>query len=175
LVRRPGSILKAIKEQDLDLPRWWEDVENSSDDENEGLDDIANEKDGSGIIQPPPLDPLHNLEVVIEGSYTVGRLVSIPSRRYNKKKSEGVASLLDFEQRGEVVDSGGPAYLAYNSDESQIVGESEQDIDSDQIAKAKADAEAAAAEAKRKEEKMKLLQEKAAAALAARRRKKRES
>ena len=190
LVKRPGSILKAIKELDLELPRWWEDVENSSDDENEGnnegLDGIANEKDGSGMIQPPPLDPLHNLEVVIEGSYTIGRLVSIPSRRY-KKKSE-VASLLDFEQRGEVVDSGGPAYLAYNSSkESQIVGEGEEDSDSNQIvdemlvkaeeeaAKAKAEAEAAAAEAKRKEEKMRLLQEKAAAAMAARRRKKRES
>ena len=57
-----------------------------------------------------------HLEVVIGGSYTVGRLVSVPGRRYDGGKSSrgsgAVAPLLDYETRGEVVSGGdddGPA------------------------------------------------------------------
>ena len=133
LARRPGPILSAIRERGLELPRWWEDV-GDDDDRNDDDDDdddnrrgvarggtIANEKDGSGIMRPPPLDPLHNLEIVIGGTYTVGRLVSVPSRRYGRGKSSrggrDVAPLLDYEALGEVVTGGdaeGPGYFRYD-------------------------------------------------------------
>ena len=168
LVKRSDSILKSIKEQGLDLPRYWEDFEEENDgDESGSMTHVSNENGGSGIMQPPPLDPLHNLEIVIEGSYTVGRLVSVPSRRYSSKSS-GTSSLLDYENRGEVVDAGAPAYVKYEFQEdivkeSQITLEDEEntnDVDEllakaeEEAAKAAAEAEAAAAEAKRKEEKM---------------------
>jgi hypothetical protein len=132
LAKRPGPILSAIRERGLELPRWWEDVEDD-DDRNDGDDDaddrrgvarggaIANEKDGSGIMRPPPLDSLHNLEIVIGGTYTVGRLVSVPSRRYGGATSgrggRDVAPLLDYETMGEVVTGGdaeGPGYFRYD-------------------------------------------------------------
>lgn len=183
LAKRPDSILKSIKEQGLDLPRYWEDFEEENDwDESDSMKNVSNENGGSGIMQPPPLDPLHNLEIVIEGSYTVGRLVSVPSRRYASKSSgnSGTSSLLDYENRGEVVDAGAPAYVKYEFQED-MDEETTNDMDEllakaeEEAAKAAAEAEAAAAEAKRKEEKMKLLKAKAEAAMAARRKKKESS
>jgi len=131
LAKRPASILKAIKDQGLDLPKWWEDIEDGDNDD-EGEEDadgkvvagqrISSEKGGSGIIQPPPLDPLHNLEIVVGGTYTVGRLISVPGRTYRYKTSNGgggnaVATLLDYEQRGEVTDVNGPAYFQYQNED----------------------------------------------------------
>mmetsp|Transcript_1486 Transcript_1486/g.3062 ORF Transcript_1486/g.3062 Transcript_1486/m.3062 type:complete len:735 (+) Transcript_1486:47-2251(+) len=122
MVRRPGPILKAIKDMGLDPPRWWEadaqDDEGSSDPRN-----IAKETDDSGIMMPPPLDALVNLEVVLEGTYTVGRLRSIPSRRMkSSKKNTDVASLLDYEERGEIVDArdDGPALFKYQFTDAEI-------------------------------------------------------
>lgn len=115
LAKRPGPILKAIKDQGLDPPRWWEDVEGTDDEEDPDARSIArgiaSEKGGSGMMQPPPLDPLYNLEIVVGGTYTVGRLLSVPSRKYSKKSD--VATLLDYEQRGEVVgeQNEAPAYF----------------------------------------------------------------
>ena len=111
LVRRPGPIMDGIKDMGLDLPRWWEDVSPDDDDEDnddDGYNGVASEKGGSGIMRPPPLDSLHNLEVVVGGTYTVGRLRSVPSRRYGYAsnrdlKDDDVASILDYERRGEVV------------------------------------------------------------------------
>jgi len=179
LAKRPSPILKSMKEQGLDLPRWWEDIDDLMGDERDEKS-IANEKSGSGILRPPPLDPLHNLEIVIGGTYTFGRLVSLPGRRYNAKPS-GVATLLDYESRGDVVEGNGPAYIGSgfqdvdvqyasadaslpfsptledeveeSSDEgpmSDLLARAEEDF-----AKAAAEAEAAAAKATRKEEKMK--------------------
>ncbi|KAL3807392.1 hypothetical protein ACHAXA_002258 [Cyclostephanos tholiformis] len=141
LVKRPEPILSAIKEQGLELPRWWEDV---GDDDDRNEDDgnaydrrgagrggvIANEKGGSGIMRPPPLDPLHNLEIVIGGTYTVGRLVSVPGRRYGGRKSSrggrDVAPLLDYESMGEVVtggDADGPGYFRYDFQDDDRIRE----------------------------------------------------
>lgn len=168
-----------MKEQGLDLPRWWEDIDDCMGDERDEKS-IANEKSGSGILRPPPLDPLHNLEIVIGGTYTFGRLASLPSRRYNTKPSgDGdVASLLDYESRGDVVDGDGPAYIgsgirdvdvqyagvdasfSSSTDENEVSGEGTMDDllarAEEDFAEATADAEAAAAEAERKEVKMKL-------------------
>lgn len=127
LAKRGGTILNAIREQGLELPKWWEDVRDP-DGGDDGEEDsrggvIASEKnDGgsSGIMRPPPLDPLHNLEVVIGGTYTVGRMVAVPGRRYGVKSKRGddvVSSLLDYETTGEVVTGGDanvPAYFRYD-------------------------------------------------------------
>lgn len=156
--------------------------------------------DGSGMMMPPPLDALVNLEVVLEGTYTVGRLKSIPSRRMKSSSSSDIAALLDYEQRGEVVDPrDGPGVFKYEFDaetESSTMMNKDQssapvtvtDIDIDegceddediiteeQILEAEkeaAAAEAAAIEAKRKAEKMAQLKARAEAAMAARRKKK---
>jgi hypothetical protein len=196
MVRRPGPILKAIKDAGLDLPRWWE--EDVQDDNMGGS--ISKETKDSGIMMPPPLDALVNLEVVLEGTYTVGRLKSIPSRRIESstKNTDDVASLLDYEARGEIVDArdDGPALfkykfadaeidtvssssspsLTYNYDDIEEENDDDDEIITDeQIAQAEkeaAEAEAAAAEAKRKAEKMAQLKARADAAMAARRKKK---
>ena len=67
-------------------------------------------------MKPPPLDPLHNLEVTIGDTYTVGRLQSVPSRRYGyASKGDNRSTLYNYEQRGEVVaDSNkGPGHFRY--------------------------------------------------------------
>jgi len=116
LVRRPGPILDGIKDMDLELPRWWEDVDDDDDYNDESEVGIAKEKGDSGIMKPPPLDPLHNLEVTIGDTYTVGRLQSVPSRRYGyASKGDNRSTLYNYEQRGEVVaDSNkGPGHFRY--------------------------------------------------------------
>ncbi len=128
MVRRPGPILNAIKDAGLDLPRWWE--EDAEDDNMGGSDprNIAKETNDSGIMMPPPLDALVNLEVVLEGTYTVGRLKSIPSRRMKSStKNKDVASLLDYEARGEIVDArdDGPALFKYQFADAEIKTTSE--------------------------------------------------
>ncbi len=175
LAKRPSPILKSMKEQGLDLPRWWEDIDDLTGDERDEKS-IANEKSGSGILRPPPLDPLHNLEIVIGGTFTFGRLVSLPSRRHHAKPS-GVATLLDYESRGDVVEGNGPARfqdvdVQYASADASppfsptFEDEAEESNDEgpmsvllaraeEDFARAAAEAEAAAAKATRKEEKMK--------------------
>ena len=201
MVRRPGPILKAMKETGLDLPRWWEDDIEDDEDGGSAQRNIAMQDDGSGIMMPPPLDALVNLEVVLEGTYTVGRLKSIPSRRMkSSSKSSDVAALLDYERRGEVVDPSGPGVFKYEFQDEEIesstmmdkdqssspVTVTDNDIDEgfeddediiteEQILEAEkeaAAAEAAAIEAKRKAEKMAQLKARAEAAMAARRKKK---
>ncbi|KAL3777224.1 hypothetical protein HJC23_007124 [Cyclotella cryptica] len=196
LVRRPGSILDAIKDNDLDLPRWWENVDND-DSVGDGSAGnygakISRDKGTSGIMNPPPLDPLHNLEVTVGGTYTMGRLRSVPSRRYEYTNKGDVASLLDYERRGQVVktfaDSGvrEPEIKVVSDkvgrDQNNIIDvtidEQDDEIDNalaeaeKEAAEAAAQAEKAAAEAKRKAEKMEMLKARAEAAMAARRKKK---
>lgn len=176
LAKRPGTILKAIKDQNLELPRWWEDVDDprgdGDDTKSNARQKIARDEGGSGIMPPPPLDPLHNLEIVIGGTYTVGRLVSVPSRRYQSKSGgkDKVATLLDYEKQGNVVTEGGPGYFQYNLQDDMVMEDSggnnedvEDQVSAEELAKAEedaakaaAEAEAAKAEAKRKEEKMKM-------------------
>ena len=120
LIRRPGPILKRIKDMGLDLPRWWED--DNPDGEDSNPRNIAKEADESGIMMPPPLDALVNLEVVLEGSYTVGRLKSIPSRRMKTSKDTDIASLLNYEETGAVLEANndGPALFKYQFTDAEI-------------------------------------------------------
>ena len=75
LVRRADSILKDMKDNDLEIsstrglmtdePLWNDSKE-----------------DASIMVQPPPMDPLDGLDVVVEGTYTIGVLKCVPTRRY---------------------------------------------------------------------------------------------
>ena len=200
LVRRSGSILDNIKDQDLEMPRWWEDDDDDDDDEdtNQGNSDasvtniLSRDNGTSGMMNPPPLDPLHNLEVTVGGTYTIGRLRSVPSRRYEYSNNGDIASLLDYERRGEVVEVSPDAgviepdikrvedKVQIHKDEDGVIDIKVDDEDQisnlaeaeKEAADAAAKAEAAAAEAKRKAQKMEILKAKAEAALAARRNKK---
>lgn len=73
LVRRADSILKQMKDKEIDLPRT--------------APLKISETDESGIIQPPALyeDPLEGLEVIVGGTYTVGRLQPVPWRKYGQR------------------------------------------------------------------------------------------
>ncbi|KAL3799505.1 hypothetical protein ACHAWO_002399 [Cyclotella atomus] len=206
LIRRADSILKSIKDQDLEMPKWWDTPDNDDDDTSSGPygAKLSSDKGTSGIMNPPPLDPLVNLEVTIKGTYTIGRLQSLPSRRY--QNAGGVATILDYEGRGEVVATSPdnnaftePEITVINdgTDESQrrvidvtigqddpiikeIAGDDESILNDiaeaeREAAEAAAQAKKAAAEAKRKAEKMEMLKAKAEAAMAARRKKKEEA
>jgi hypothetical protein len=70
LVRRADSILKQMKNLDIHVG------ESSFRETNPA---VANEQ---GIIAPPPLDPLDGLEVIVGGTFTVGKLQMVPSRRF---------------------------------------------------------------------------------------------
>mmetsp|Transcript_13665 Transcript_13665/g.20801 ORF Transcript_13665/g.20801 Transcript_13665/m.20801 type:complete len:737 (+) Transcript_13665:24-2234(+) len=78
LAKRADTILKAMKDCDLEIDRNL-GKEPFSDDPlwNGGTLGTA-----SAMVQPPPMDPLDGVEVVVKDSFTVGLLRSLPSRRY---------------------------------------------------------------------------------------------
>ena len=196
LIRRADSILKSIQEQNLDMPRWWERPGDEGDDNDDDVSKsgISRDKGSSGIMLPPPLDPLVNLEVTIGGTYTIGRLQSVPSRRYSNNGPSTMASLLDYEGRGQVVYTSDedtfiqPEITVINDgkDESRrrvidvSIGEDDPFLTNiaeaeKEAAEAAKKAEEAAAEAKRKAEKIEMLKAKAEAAIAARKKRKQAS
>lgn len=191
LIRRADSILKSIKEQNLEMPRWWETPGDEEDEKNGSVPygaTISRDGSASGIINPPPLDPLVNLEVTIAGTYTIGRLQAVPSRRHQRNDGD-VAGILDYEGSGQVVPTSNDAFIQPEitvvndgKDEEQrrvidvTIGEDDPFLDDiaeaeKEAEEAAANAEKAAEEAKRKAKKMELLKAKAEAAMAARREK----
>jgi folate-binding Fe-S cluster repair protein YgfZ len=73
LIRRPDSILTSMRQMGIEIP----------------IDEmtIGRSSDGSVLIPPPPLDPLDGLEVIIGGTYTMGTLRILPSRRGGNRKN----------------------------------------------------------------------------------------
>lgn len=150
LVRRADSILKQMKDMELDV-----------------RDTVFRERDptmdDSGIIAPPPLDPLDGLEVIVGGTFTVGQLRMVPGRRYRLSQNMFADSQV---------------YEPFTNPEGSVTGIIEfgeaDDEDDDleeaikEAEKARLEAEVAAAEAKRKEEKMELLKKRAEEAMARR-------
>ena len=155
LVRRADSILKQMKDMEIDISR--------------NMDDVIDITESSGMIEPPPLDPLDGLEVVVGGSFTVGKLQMVPSRRYRKGRNmfdENLKLEVDFD-----FDDVAPrpdASLA----ERRLSEEEELKQAVEEAAKAQAAAEAAAREAKRKAEKMELLRKRAEEAMERKKQKK---
>lgn len=173
LVKRADSIRKQMKKLELEIPRDADDYFSV---------DAAT---GSGIIQPPPLDPLDGLEVIVEGTFTMGKLRAIPSRQSGIRTNSNMFDL-EIEVEGsedyyyEPATTITPITIDTATETSiETETESTDDIDEDdldaQVAKATAEAEAAAAEAQRKAEKMESLKQRAEEAMARRKAKKAET
>jgi folate-binding protein YgfZ len=153
LLRRADSIMKKMNKMDLEIFREPQD--------------FVDVTESSGMIEPPPLDPLDGLEVIVEGTFTVGTIKMVPSRRLPRGRNmfDANAEVKDFEY--ERILGTSAAKLTDNEgdegDLSQIQAEAED---------AAAEAEAAAGEARRKAEKMEMLKKKAEEAMAKRKQKK---
>jgi len=153
LVRRADSILKQMKDADLDIPTPPATSE-------------PDESEASGFIEPPPVSPLEGLEVIVGGTYTVGTLRAVPMKRL--RSSAGIRNMFDEE----VVVDVEPASTEATNDEKKL-----REVDAEATAAA-AEAEAkaaeeaaaeAAADAERKAQKMEQLRQRAEAAMARRR------
>ena len=160
LIKRADSIQKQMKELDLEIYR----------DPNDSV--TVDGMSGSGMIQPPPMDPLDGLEVIVENTMTMGILRSIPSRRLKRDSNMfderiQVKGLIDKDPRIEASSSVSESSNDVELGESATLEEIEAEA-----AKAAVEAEAAAAEAKRKAEKMEMLKKRAEEALARRKEKK---
>eukprot|EP00980_Cylindrotheca_fusiformis_P015873 scaffold4637_cov128-Cylindrotheca_fusiformis.AAC.44 len=154
LIRRADSILKKMKEMDLEIfrePRDFIDITESS-----------------GRIEPPPLDPLDGLEVIVEGTFTVGKIKMVPSRRLPRG-----TNMFDHEVQVEDFKfEPFPQTPAAKSTETEDDDRDLADIQ-ESAEKAAAEAEAAAADARRKAEKMEILRQRAKEAMARRKNKQR--
>ena len=167
LIRRPDSILSKMESMGLQLG---------------GGIDIEAREPGQATL-PPPMDPLDGLEVIVQGSNAIGKLQSLPCRRFKNGLNMFDAEVEAFagieRDSGAVmgiVDSGAEASEfvpdGWDAVETVVDDEDEFRQAEEEAAKAAAEAEAAAAEAKRKAEKMEMLRQKAEAAKARRRKKK---
>eukprot|EP00522_Entomoneis_paludosa_P012125 CAMPEP_0172447832 /NCGR_PEP_ID=MMETSP1065-20121228/7021_1 /TAXON_ID=265537 /ORGANISM="Amphiprora paludosa, Strain CCMP125" /LENGTH=701 /DNA_ID=CAMNT_0013199203 /DNA_START=101 /DNA_END=2206 /DNA_ORIENTATION=+ len=83
LIRRADSILKQMQTIGLSM-------------ETSSNADFTIASDGSGMILPPPQDPLDGLEVIVQGSFAVGTLRSIPARRTRAGANMFVEQVPDY-------------------------------------------------------------------------------
>jgi folate-binding Fe-S cluster repair protein YgfZ len=162
LIRRADSVLKQMKDMNLDV--------------GESSFRETDPAGGDGMIPPPPLDPLDGLEVIVGGTFTVGRLRMVPSRQFlmGQNMFESVHGYEPAEEGGSVMGFTNSAKLEVSL--LDVPQEEEDDFERvmEEAKKAKAEAEVAAAEAKRKEEKMEMLKKRAEEAMERRRKKKEE-
>jgi folate-binding Fe-S cluster repair protein YgfZ len=159
LVRRSDSILKQMQNLDLEVG------ESSFRETNPAI------TRGQGIIAPPPLDPLDGLEVIVGGTFTVGKLRMVPSRRFRLGQNmfdDSKDKFIPPDDEGSVMGVLNPTIVATPQEEDEI------DVEKAQIEaeKAQAEAKAAAEEAKRKEAKLEMLKKRAEEAMARRKKKK---
>ncbi|KAL3944367.1 MAG: hypothetical protein SGBAC_001571 [Bacillariaceae sp.] len=172
MVRRADSITKKMKDLGLEIFREPQDIF-----------DIT---ESSGMIEPPPLDPLDGLEVVVEGTFTVGKLSMVPSRRFRPGKNMFDIDIVVEEYTGPAphviyaptIDDGVETDRDGGGD-SDSDSASDGDEEGLDLSKMQAEAEAAekeaveaAAEAQRKAEKMEILKKRAEEAMARRKQKK---
>eukprot|EP00978_Attheya_sp_CCMP212_P028991 scaffold101392_cov52-Attheya_sp.AAC.2 len=151
---------------------------------NVDLPKTATGADGSGILDPPLIDPLDGLEVIIKGSYTMGTLRIIPSRRWTRGQnmfdqtiqSSNINLNDDYDDNGSTIgfidvmsEQASPSDSTTNSMNNNDVDEEEElKKAQEEAAQAAMAAEAAAANAQRKADKMELLKKRAAEAMARR-------
>ena len=84
LIKRSDSIRKKMKDFDIELTSQGDNGNNYAIDTNSILNDFdatAVNGDSGGLIPPPPLDPLDGLEVIVDGTFMIGVLRSVPDRR----------------------------------------------------------------------------------------------
>jgi folate-binding Fe-S cluster repair protein YgfZ len=180
LVRRADSIRKQMKELDLEIEH--EIPEEPA---------LMDRETISGIVQPPPLDPLDGLEVIVGGTFTVGRLRMVPSRRIRRGRNmfDNELEVVDLQNGGDKASYSLPEVSSRTSSKvamppgttrqessnpSEMTAEEEYRRAIEEAAKAQEEADAAAAEAKRKAEKMEMLKKRAEEAMARKRQQKNE-
>jgi hypothetical protein len=130
--------------------------------------DVDENGSGSGMIQPPPLDPLDGLEVIVGGTFTVGKLKMIPSRRLRPGRNLFYENLVvKMLPGGEDILTSPPASTEEEEEEEEDLEQIKADAE-----KAAVEAEAAAGDAQRKAEKMEMLRKRAEDAMAKRKKKK---
>lgn len=159
LIRRADSILKRMKELDIEISPepTFDDFETE--------DSSSCESEDGGIILPPPLDPLDGLEVIIGGTFTTGRLKMVPSRAYRKTQN-----MFLLEERVEVADYFEETSTTASSTTTMSAGTDKKSLADEEAdaKKAAEEAEAAAVNARRKAEKMEMLKKRAEEAMARR-------
>jgi len=175
LVRRSETILKKMQDLDLEIDRDGGSSEQAF--------DVRNYDGSSGIMMPPPLDPLDGLEVVLDNGMTRGLLRVTPLRK--NKAGQNIFEIdqwAAFDDEGQT-DSGSVMGFVPNSDDEGVEiisapvidddgndGE-DGDIDDSNDDELKAAIEAAriaADDARRKAAKMEMLKKKAEEAIAKR-------
>jgi folate-binding Fe-S cluster repair protein YgfZ len=175
LIRRSDSILKQLKLLDIEIPS-----KTSPDEEFK----LATSMSASSIlIPPPPLDPLDGLEVIVGGTFTIGALAMVPSRRRgplfeddvpqfvkNLPSEESMRDLLPLTKLNEASRT---TIDAPSTEVMDILGDEDDEAtkEEEELLKAIREADEAAAEAKRKAEKMELLRKRAEEAVERRKRK----
>jgi folate-binding Fe-S cluster repair protein YgfZ len=160
LIRRADSVLKQMKDMNLDV--------------GESSFRETDPAGGDGMIPPPPLDPLDGLEVIVGGTFTVGRLRMVPSRQFRMGQNmfKEIDGYEPPEKEGSVIGFMNPVKREISLLDVQEEDEDDLAKAMEEVEKAKAEAEEAAAEAKRKEEKMEMLKKRAEEAMARRKKKK---
>ena len=171
LIRRADSILSKLNEYDIEIPRG-------------PMDDLIDITESSGMVQPPPLDPLEGLEVIIGGTYTVGKLQVVPYRRQQAGGMPASTITNMFDEDVVVVDMPEISITTTpqpipdsdnettNAVEASISETKEHTIKASAAVEPEDEAKEAEEEAKRKAEKMKMLRKRAEEAIQARRKKK---
>ena len=145
LIRRPDSILSKMKSMGLELG---------------GGVDVEAQGAGQSSL-PLPVDPLDGLEVIVDETNAIGKLQSLPCRRFKNGLNMFDAEVEAFAgiERDSgaimgIVDSGANAseFVPEGWDAAETVVDDEDELRQaeEEAAKAAAEAEAAAAEAKRK-------------------------
>lgn len=180
LVRRSEAILKKMNDMGLEIdignnvfgedPLWSEDASSSFEDA------------GSGIIYPPPLDPLDGLEVVLGESFTQGYLRPLPIKRLKNGQNifetetwnpvddiqQETGSVMGFIPQNDIQEEIDSSFEINSTEEKKVEAKKEANTDTE------VEEEQIDLEARRKAEKMELLKKRAEEAMKRRQQKKEE-
>jgi folate-binding Fe-S cluster repair protein YgfZ len=179
LIRRADSILSSMRQMGIEIP-----ITDMT---------IGRSNEVSVLVPPPPLDPLDGLEVIVGGTFTMGTLRILPSRRGGNRKNlfsaddipMFVKNLPSDEEMNDLVP------LTKLNDDKQVSSSRtpiavqdaviEKGVEIDDVSldeedkalnQAIAEAEEAAKEAQRKAEKLEMLRRRAEEAMERRKQKK---
>lgn len=165
LIRRSDSILKKMEQMGIEKSSFGEMM----DEDPFWTEGYASLADGSGMIQPPSLDKLDGLEVVLSNSFTQGYLRPLPGRRLKDNMFETDAWKIPEDIQNEPSSVMGfiPQDTELNFEKKPSWDEDEKTTESIATQKEEQDSKAKELdlEAKRKEEKMEMLKKRAEEAM----------
>lgn len=170
LVRRADSIQKQMQQMGIEIPIC---VHSDS-----TVVDADVREGGSVLVQPPPLDPLDGLEIIVGGTFTIGTLKMVPNRRgrnvFGDDVPDFVRNLPSEDMMNDIIELKKLDRPTRTIIDAAIVldDDAEEAKQQKELAKAVEEAKAASAEAKRKADKMELLRIRAEEAMERRKQKK---